>query len=188
MSCWVCQTADVIILTSYCVFFYFENNCLCIFTIFAGVKLTPAEEEDLQGRWQRAVGPRYEVIVSLSVISVSAELCNPKISVFKHCMFLGTTWARLLAWWYLANTLLNISVEGMPAGALWWDEWSWYQSGSSGRSPLPVLHLTRGTTWPKWQNLSWRPDFGGNWQILTAQTDFDTTSTTKMTLTLAYRT
>ncbi|KAM9818270.1 multiple PDZ domain protein-like isoform 5-T5 [Syngnathus typhle] len=28
-----------------------------------GVKLTPAEEEDLRMRWQRAVGPRYEVIV-----------------------------------------------------------------------------------------------------------------------------
>lgn len=28
-----------------------------------GAKLTPAEEEDLRGRWQRAVGPRYEVIV-----------------------------------------------------------------------------------------------------------------------------
>lgn len=32
-----------------------------------GVKLTPAEEEDLRGRWQCAVGPRYEVIVSLSM-------------------------------------------------------------------------------------------------------------------------
>ncbi|XP_070712653.1 multiple PDZ domain protein [Pempheris klunzingeri] len=29
-----------------------------------GVKLTPAEEEDLRKRWQHAVGPRYEVIVS----------------------------------------------------------------------------------------------------------------------------
>ncbi|XP_067355389.1 multiple PDZ domain protein [Channa argus] len=28
-----------------------------------GVKLTPAEEEDLRKRWQHAVGPRYEVIV-----------------------------------------------------------------------------------------------------------------------------
>ncbi|XP_051241227.1 multiple PDZ domain protein isoform X3 [Dicentrarchus labrax] len=28
-----------------------------------GVKLAPAEEEDLRMRWQRAVGPRYEVIV-----------------------------------------------------------------------------------------------------------------------------
>ncbi|XP_028255519.1 multiple PDZ domain protein [Parambassis ranga] len=28
-----------------------------------GVKLSPAEEEDLRKRWQRAVGPRYEVIV-----------------------------------------------------------------------------------------------------------------------------
>ncbi|XP_071359491.1 multiple PDZ domain protein isoform X2 [Trachinotus anak] len=28
-----------------------------------GVKLTPAEEEDLRRRWQHAVGPRYEVIV-----------------------------------------------------------------------------------------------------------------------------
>ncbi|XP_061627355.1 multiple PDZ domain protein isoform X4 [Phyllopteryx taeniolatus] len=28
-----------------------------------GVQLTPAEEEDLRMRWQRAVGPRYEVIV-----------------------------------------------------------------------------------------------------------------------------
>ncbi|XP_049577813.1 multiple PDZ domain protein isoform X2 [Syngnathus scovelli] len=28
-----------------------------------GVKLTPAEEEDLRMRWQRAVGPRYEVVV-----------------------------------------------------------------------------------------------------------------------------
>ncbi|KAK2816967.1 hypothetical protein Q5P01_025158 [Channa striata] len=28
-----------------------------------GMKLTPAEEEDLRKRWQHAVGPRYEVIV-----------------------------------------------------------------------------------------------------------------------------
>eukprot|EP00064_Thunnus_orientalis_P019983 superscaffoldBa00005264_g20114 len=28
-----------------------------------GVKLTPAEEEDLRKRWQHAVGPRYDVIV-----------------------------------------------------------------------------------------------------------------------------
>lgn len=52
--------------------------CLCVcgvrvtvFFMFAhltGVKLTPVEEEDLRKRWQHAVGPRFEVIVCLSVI------------------------------------------------------------------------------------------------------------------------
>lgn len=110
VSFWVCQTADVIILTPYCVIFYFEENCICIFTIFAGAKLTPADEEDLRGRWQRAVGPRYEVIVSLSVISVSTELCNPTMYVFKQCLFFGSNLGKTL-WLYIANTHLNIFLK-----------------------------------------------------------------------------
>lgn len=39
-----------------------------------GLKLTPTEEEDLRRRWQHAVGPRYEVIVCLSVTTISAEI------------------------------------------------------------------------------------------------------------------
>ena len=40
---------------------------------FTGVKLTPAEEENLRKRWQHAVGPRYDVIVCLSVIRISIK-------------------------------------------------------------------------------------------------------------------
>lgn len=40
--------------------------CMCAH--FTGVQLTPAEEEDLRKRWQHAVGPRYEVIVRLSIM------------------------------------------------------------------------------------------------------------------------
>lgn len=36
-----------------------------------GVKLTPVEEEDLRKRWQHAVGPRFEVIVRLSVMKTN---------------------------------------------------------------------------------------------------------------------
>lgn len=39
---------------------------LCLYVHFTGVKLTPAEEEDLRKRWQHAVGRRYEVIVGLA--------------------------------------------------------------------------------------------------------------------------
>lgn len=38
-----------------------------------GVKLTPAEEEDLRKRWQRAVGPRYEVTVRLPIKAIRTE-------------------------------------------------------------------------------------------------------------------
>ncbi|XP_059902897.1 multiple PDZ domain protein isoform X1 [Gadus macrocephalus] len=40
-----------------------------------GVKLTPAEEQDLQRRWERAVGPRFEVVVcQLQRFSASSGL------------------------------------------------------------------------------------------------------------------
>lgn len=45
-----------------------EGDCLCVHANFTGVKLTPAEEEDLRWRWQHAVGPRFEVIVGLSAM------------------------------------------------------------------------------------------------------------------------
>ena len=37
---------------------------------FSAVKLTQAEEEDLRRRWQRALGPRYQVVVCFLT-------CNP---------------------------------------------------------------------------------------------------------------
>ncbi|CAL8289708.1 unnamed protein product [Arctogadus glacialis] len=40
-----------------------------------GVKLTPAEEQDLQRRWERAIGPRFEVVVcQLQRFSASSGL------------------------------------------------------------------------------------------------------------------
>lgn len=51
-------------------------TCLCMCARLTGVKLTPAEEEDLRRRWQHAVGPRYEVIVRLSVVRISIEIRN----------------------------------------------------------------------------------------------------------------
>lgn len=82
---------------------------LCIFTIFTGVNLTPAEEEDLRGRWQRAVGPRYEVIVSFSVRNTNVKLCISKISALKQCMF-SLNLDKIL-WWYVINTLRNIFLK-----------------------------------------------------------------------------
>ena len=41
-----------------------------MFAHLTGVKLTPAEEEDLRKRWQHAVGPRYEVIVRFSLMKI----------------------------------------------------------------------------------------------------------------------
>lgn len=67
---------------------------------------------------------------------------------------------------YSFPSLISTFFPGVSAAAFRWDEWSRYQSGSSGRSPLSVLHPTRGTTWPKWQNLPRRPDFGGKQQTL----------------------
>ena len=49
-----------------------EGDCLFFMCAhLTGVKLTPAEEEDLRKRWQHAVGPRFDVIVRLSVMKTS---------------------------------------------------------------------------------------------------------------------
>lgn len=41
---------------------------------FTDVKLTPAEEENLRKRWQQAVGPRYEVVVSVTVMLINCHV------------------------------------------------------------------------------------------------------------------
>lgn len=107
-----------------------------------------------------------------SLYEMSIKMYNLKISVLKmlkYCII----WFRLgkQRMWYSIfkeeqgfcsfPSLISTCFPGVSAAAFWWDEWSRYQPGSSGRSPLPVLHPTRGTTWPKWQNLPGRPDFGG---------------------------
>ena len=50
---------------------------MCL-TLSEGVKLTPAEEQDLQRRWERAIGPRFEVVVrSLFVYTVTSVINSP---------------------------------------------------------------------------------------------------------------
>lgn len=57
---------------------------------FTDVKLTPAEEENLRKRWQQAVGPRYEVVVSVTVMLTNAHVntFNIKTCVFYVCEYL----------------------------------------------------------------------------------------------------
>lgn len=41
---------------------------------FTDVKLTPAEEENLRKRWQQAVGLRYEVVVSVTLMLTNCHV------------------------------------------------------------------------------------------------------------------
>lgn len=107
-----------------------------------------------------------------SLYEMSIKMCNLKISVLKmlKCciiwLHLGKQSMQYSVFkeehgFYSFPSLISTFFPGVSAPAFWWDERPRHQSGSSGRSPLPVLHPARGTPWPKWQNLPWRPDFGG---------------------------
>lgn len=134
-------------------FFYFENDCVSLqfLQVWSWHQLRKKTWEE--GGSTLLVRDTKLLYVSQSQAQTFNYVFEKKISALEHCMI-----SVVIYHWYSLQQFF----EGLPAGALRWDEWSWYQSGSSGRSPLPVLHLTRGTSWPKWQNLSWRPDFGGN--------------------------
>lgn len=58
-----CEWGSVHVCVCISVCVWHEGDFLCVCAHFTGVKLTPAEEEDLRKRWQHAVGPRYEVLV-----------------------------------------------------------------------------------------------------------------------------
>lgn len=171
MSCWVCLNTTLSLscqthlmpLTSYCIYFYFENDSQCAFSQFEQMQSWRQLRKKTWGEGGSALLGRDTKLPWVSVISFSKKRAtfNPKTPlifqlkpsqdfVMVHCRY----------------SCQYFFCEGVPAGALWWDEWSWNQSGSSGWSPLPVLHPTRGTSRPEWQNLPRRPDFGGNWEIV----------------------
>lgn len=82
---------------------WFELVCMCLgsyistyvvwgrFSVcahFTDVKLTPAEEENLRKRWQQAVGPRYEVVVSVTVMLSNSHVNKLNIKTCILCLWI----------------------------------------------------------------------------------------------------